>query len=134
MSEVNLTLTAKPFTVSTRVKWAQNATILTYHALRSGEVQNAPRLAHGFRSLRLVEKLDPIQLCHICGYKRWIQGRVTFHSNPSNRVSSPLFKSLQIFVEYSCRKFQLSLSNLYRISGYTWMRIVSLNYVIIMFV
>lgn len=30
MSEVNLTLTAKPFTVSTRVKWAQNATILHY--------------------------------------------------------------------------------------------------------
>lgn len=30
MSEVNLTLTAKPFTVSTRVKWDQNATILHY--------------------------------------------------------------------------------------------------------
>lgn len=34
MSEVNLTLTAKPFTVSTRVKWAQNATILHYVAAK----------------------------------------------------------------------------------------------------
>lgn len=38
MSELNLTLTAKPFMVLTRVKWAQNATILHY-----AEVRNAPR-------------------------------------------------------------------------------------------
>lgn len=30
MSELKLTLTAKPFVVLTRVKWAQNATILHY--------------------------------------------------------------------------------------------------------
>lgn len=38
MSELNLTLTAKPFTVLTRVKWAQNATILHY----TTKVRNAP--------------------------------------------------------------------------------------------
>jgi len=50
MSELNLTLTAKPSTVSTGVNWTQNATILHHRrnataaaAVAAVDVRNAPR-------------------------------------------------------------------------------------------
>lgn len=104
MSEVNLTLTAKPFTVSTRVKWAQNATILHYVAAKC-EMHRGSLVAV---FVRLSEKLDRRTIAPFpCN---WISPSpagipASFKRNLSNLVHCTLSSRSQFVSEYCVKIF-----------------------------